>query len=213
MFAMANLQFVVGELFLRTDRDGLDVRVSSGLRKAPLKKMSVVLAVLLVMLGASRFVTAQPELQVGDKAPDFSLQGSDGEEYRLVDFLGKQTVVLAWFPRAFTSGCTVECRSLANNGEKIRAFEVSYFMASTDPLEKNTAFAEETEADFPLLSDPDGEVAKRYGVYTRGFARRQTFYIDEDGVIAHIDRAVKPSTSAEDMLANLEKLKVSRKDS
>lgn len=154
---------------------------------------------------------AEPTLAVGDQAPDFSLQGSDGQEYRLADLRGKQAVVLAWFPRAFTSGCTVECKSLAQNGDKIRGFDVSYFMASTDPVEKNTAFALETNADFPLLSDPDGEVAKSYGVYTRGFARRQTFYIDKDGVIAHVDRAVKPSTSAEDMLANLEKLRVSRR--
>ena len=67
-------------------------------------------------------------------------------------------------------------------------------MASTDPVEKNAAFAEETEADFPLLSDPEGEVARAYGVYTMGFAKRHTFYIDKSGAIAHIDRAVKPRT-------------------
>ncbi len=148
------------------------------------------------------------ELAVGDLAPDFVLQASDGREYRLQDFRDKQAVVLAWFPRAFTSGCTVECKSLAENGAEIRKYDVSYFMASTDPLEENVAFAEETGADFPLLSDPDGSVAKAYGVYTRGFARRYTFYIDAQGLITHIDKAVKPSTSAEDMLAQLQRLEV-----
>ena len=62
-------------------------------------------------------VSAQDELKVGDPAPDFTLQASDGKEYRLSDFRGKQAVVLAWFPRAFTSGCTVECKSLAENGD------------------------------------------------------------------------------------------------
>ena len=157
--------------------------------------------------------TAAAELKIGDLAPDFALQASDGKEYRLSDYRGKQAVVVAWFPRAFTSGCTVECKSLAKNGDEIRKFDVSYFMASTDPLEKNTEFAEDTGADFPLLSDPEGVAAKAYGVYSMGFARRHTFYIDVEGKIAHIDTAVKPSTSAEDMLANLGRLGVPPSDS
>lgn len=157
--------------------------------------------------------SAAAELKIGDLAPDFALQASDGQEYRLSDYRGKQAVVVAWFPRAFTSGCTVECKSLAKNGDEIRKFDVSYFMASTDPLEKNTEFAEDTGADFPLLSDPDGVTAKAYGVYSMGFARRHTFYIDVEGKIAHIDTAVKPSTSAEDMLANLGRLGVPQSDS
>ena len=164
-------------------------------------------ATLLSLAGA-----AHAELSVGDAAPDFTLQASDGNEYSLADFKGKQAIVIARFPRAFTSGCTVECKSLAANGERIRAYDVTYFMASTDPLEKNEAFAEETEADFPLLSDPSGDTAKAYGVYTGGFAKRHTFYIDKAGVITHIDRAVKPSTSAEDMVDNLERLGVDRAD-
>ncbi|MDP5054668.1 MAG: peroxiredoxin [Congregibacter sp.] len=166
---------------------------------------------LLAVLSLSG--SAYAELKVGDMAPDFNLQASDGNSYRLADFRGKQAVVLAWFPRAFTSGCTVECKSLAANGDSIRKFDVSYFMASTDPVEKNTEFADDTGADFPLLSDPDGEVAKAYGVFTMGFARRYTYYIDVNGVITHIDAAVQPSTSAEDMIANLEKLGVALRDS
>ncbi|MFN2287039.1 MAG: peroxiredoxin [Chromatocurvus sp.] len=153
----------------------------------------------------------QTRLSEGDVAPDFVLPASDGNTYRLSDLKGETAVVLAWFPRAFTSGCTVECKSLAQNGDQIRKFEVSYFMASTDPVAKNADFAVETEADFPLLSDPGGDVAKAYGVYSNGFARRHTFYIDRDGVIARIDRSVRPSTSAEDMIANLEDLDVARR--
>ncbi|EAQ99319.1 peroxiredoxin [Congregibacter litoralis] len=175
--------------------------------------LTVVLRSLLVMVFSLSAVSAKAELKVGDMAPNFTLQASDGETYDLADYRGKQAVVLAWFPRAFTSGCTVECKSLAENGDEIRKFDVSYFMASTDPVDKNAAFADETKADFPLLSDPDGEVAKAYGVFTRGFARRYTFYIDVDGVITHIDTAVKPSSSAEDMIANLENLGVAQRDS
>ena len=114
---------------------------------------------------AVAFAQGQPapavELKVGDKAPNFKLQASDGKTYNLADFAGKKAVVVAWFPAAFTKGCTVECKSLAMNGDKIRAFDVAYFMASVDPVEKNTDFAKAQEADFPLLSDPTKEVATR----------------------------------------------------
>ncbi|EED32769.1 antioxidant, AhpC/Tsa family [gamma proteobacterium NOR5-3] len=168
---------------------------------------------LLIAALSLTAVFAHAELKVGDVAPDFSLRASDGQTYNLADYRGKQAVVLAWFPRAFTSGCTVECKSLAENGDEIRKFDVSYFMASTDPVEKNAEFADDTGADFPLLSDPDGEVATAYGVFTMGFAKRHTYYIDVDGVISHIDTAVRPSTSAQDMIANLEKLGVAQRDS
>lgn len=152
------------------------------------------------------------ELKVGDMAPDFSLQASDGKTYKLADFRGKRAVVVAWFPKAFTQGCTIECKSLAANGERIRKYDVAYFMASVDPLEGeqgNAAFAKAYGADFPLLSDADKSVATKYGVLSgRGFANRWTFYIDRNGRIAHIDKAVRPETSAEDMIAKLGELKV-----
>jgi len=155
---------------------------------------------------------AKVELKVGDPAPDFSLPATDGKTYKLSDFKGKQAVVVAWFPKAFTGGCTQECKSLAANGDKIRKFDVAYFMASVDPLEGdkgNKAFAKAEKADFPMLSDDNKAVATAYGVLSpRGFANRWTFYIDKDGKIAAIDKAVKPASSAEDMIAKLKELKV-----
>jgi peroxiredoxin Q/BCP len=151
----------------------------------------------------------EPTLKVGDAAPEFSLEASDGKTYKLSDFKGKKAVVVAWFPKAYTQGCTIECKSLAANGEKIRKFNVAYFMASVDPVADNKGFAEKEGADFPLLSDPSKETAKAYGVLNpRGMASRWTFYIGKDGRIAAIDTAVKPATSAEDMIAKLTELKV-----
>ena len=72
---------------------------------------------LLCCLALSAFAAQAGELKVGDPAPDFTLHGSDGRTYTLADYKGKQAVVIAWFPKAFTSGCTVECKSLAQNGE------------------------------------------------------------------------------------------------
>jgi peroxiredoxin Q/BCP len=173
------------------------------------------MAVSAILLAGAAAPALADELKVGDKAPDFTLAASDGKTYRLSDFQGKKAVVLAWFPKAFTQGCTVECRSLAANGDKIRQYEVAYFMASVDPVEGekgNKAFAESEKADFPLLGDPKKEAATAYGVLhpERGFAQRWTFYIGKDGNVAAIDKAVKPATSAEDVLAKLAELKVAK---
>ena len=167
-----------------------------------------------LVLGFATLAFAQApavELKVGDKAPNFKLQASDGKTYNLADFAGKKAVVVAWFPAAFTRGCTIECKSLAANGDKIRQYDVAYFMASVDPIEKNTDFAKAHEADFPLLSDPTKEVATAYGVLNaRGTANRWTFYIGKDGRILAIDKAIKVDTSAEDMVAKLGELNVAK---
>jgi peroxiredoxin Q/BCP len=170
---------------------------------------------LLAVLACAAALNAQtpaPELKVGDMAPDFTLQASDGKTYKLSDFKGKQAVVIAWFPKAFTQGCTIECKSLAEHGDLIRKYQVQYFMASVDPLEGeqgNKAFAESQKADFPLLSDPTKKTAEAYGVLNaRGMSNRWTFYIGSDGKILAIDKAVKPATSAEDMAAKLGELNV-----
>ena len=172
------------------------------------------IAGLVLGVAAVAFAQGQPapaELKVGDKAPNFKLQASDGKTYNLADFEGKKAVVVAWFPAAFTKGCTVECKSLAMNGDKIRAYDVAYFMASVDPIEKNTEFAKAQEADFPLLSDPNKEVAAAYGVLNpRGTASRWTFYIGKDGRILAIDKTIRVETSAEDMVAKLGELNVAK---
>jgi peroxiredoxin Q/BCP len=148
-------------------------------------------------------------LEVGDMAPDFSLQGTDGKTHQLSDFRGREAVVLAWFPRAYTKGCTIECKSLAENGHLLRKYQVSYFMVSVDELEENKGFAAEQKADFPLLSDPSKQTARDYGVLSMGgWAKRHTFYINSEGRIVEIDKDVKPATSAQDMAAKLEALNI-----
>ena len=148
-------------------------------------------------------------LDVGDDAPDFSLQASDGKTYSLDQFKGKQAIVIAWYPMAFTRGCTIECKSLAQNGHLLKQFDVSYFMASVDSLEKNTAFAESTEANFPLLSDPSKKAAKAFDVLALyGIPKRHTIYISKEGKILLVDRKINAATSAEDIAANLDKLGV-----
>lgn len=150
-------------------------------------------------------------LEVGDMAPDFSLQGSDGKTYTLEQFKGKQAIVIAWYPMAYTRGCTIECKSLAENGHLLKQFDVSYFMASVDSLEKNTAFAEATNADFPLLSDTSKKAAKAFDVLAfYGKPKRHTIYISKQGTILKVDRKINAATSAQDIATNLKKLGVAK---
>jgi thioredoxin-dependent peroxiredoxin len=164
--------------------------------------------------GAMMFGTATAEeLKVGDMAPDFSLAGSDGKTYKLADYRGKQAVVLAWFPKAFTPGCTTECRVMAQHGSKLKQFDVAYFTASVDNPEKNKEFAKSVGADYPILADPGGKVAREYGVTgaIRKWASRWTFYIAADGKILYIDKDVKPATHADDVAKKLEELGVAKR--
>ena len=168
----------------------------------------LLIAVALMSFSQLSGASTQP-LQVGDKAPSFDLPGTDGRSHALPLPNNADTpwTVLAWFPKAYTSGCTIECRSLAQNGHLIKKFNVRYFMLSVDPIETNKAFAADESADFPLLSDATTEIAEKYGVLSpRGYAKRQTFYVDPQGIIQAIDRKVNPKTSAEDMAMYLLKL-------
>ncbi len=93
----------------------------------------------------------------------------------------------------------------------LRKFDVAYFAASCDDVETNTKFAKSLDLDFPILSDPDGKVAKAYGIYTpRGFSKRVTFYIDKDGKIAAIDAKVNVRQHGEDVAKRLKKLGFSK---
>jgi len=178
--------------------------------------MKLVMRSLMAVLAAMSMMNAvaAAALKVGDAAPDFSLQGSDGKTYKLSDFKGKQAVVLAWYPKALTGGCTMECKSLKESGAELRKFDVAYFAASVDDAALNKQFSDKLSLDFPLLSDPTKETAKAYGVLNeRGMANRWTFFIDKDGKIAAIDDKVKPEGYGATVAAKLKELKVADKKS
>jgi peroxiredoxin Q/BCP len=151
---------------------------------------------------------AAAELKVGDKAPDFTMQGSDGKTYSLDQFRGKSAVVIAWFPKAFTGGCTKECKSFRANSKALKTLNVAYFTASVDKPEDNKRFAESLDLDYPILSDPDKTVAQAYGVMmsNRPLTNRWTFYIDKDGIIKEIDKKVNTDKAGEDLTAKIKEL-------
>jgi peroxiredoxin Q/BCP len=173
-----------------------------------------------VILASSTVVAlgAEPKatdgLRPGDKAPKFALKGSDGKTYKSDELLGKKkAIVLAWFPKAFTGGCTVECTSFREDGAGLRQFDVAYFTASCDTAEQNTKFAKSLKLDYPILSDPEKKVARAFGVVDekRTNPHRWTFYIGADGKILHIDKSVKTKTHGQDVAKKLAELKVAKR--
>ncbi len=165
--------------------------------------------VFTVILGLTS--SARAELKVGDKAPDFTLKASDGKTYKLSDFAGKKAVVVAWFPKAFTGGCTAECKSLRASSEKLKPTGVAYFTASCDTPEENAKFAKSLDLDFPILCDPEKTTAKTYGVVHEGRANpeRWTFYIDKSGTIKEIDKKIRTTEAGADLATKIRSLGLS----
>lgn len=122
-------------------------------------------------------------LKVGDTAPIFSLPASTGKTVTLAEFHGKQTVVLAFFPKAFTGGCTKEMSAYRDMHAQFAGADSQILGISMDDVATQTKFAESLKTPFPLLADVGGEVAKAYGVAGDGYANRVTFVIDKDGKI------------------------------
>lgn len=172
-----------------------------------LTRISAAAAIGLGLVVSSAFA-AEPK--VGDKAPAFSLKGSDGKTYSLDDFKGKKGVVIAWFPKAFTGGCTKECKSFRAASTDLKKLNVAYFTASVDTPEYNKKFAESLDLDYPILSDPEKSVAEAYGVVHTGRAvpERWTFYIDKTGVIRAVDKGVQTRTeqAGPDVIAKVKEL-------
>lgn len=155
---------------------------------------------LAALLGPS-IVSAAEELKVGDKAPNFSLKATDGKTYSLADFKGKKGVVLAWFPKADTPGCTIECKSINESSAALKDLGIAYFTISVDKPEDNMKFSEKHGFAFPVLSDPTKETANAYGVLmsARPLANRWTFYIDKEGVIKEIDKKIVNAQAGSDI--------------
>jgi peroxiredoxin len=141
-------------------------------------------------------------------APDFTLPATTGKPVTLSEFRGKSAVVLAFFPAAFTGGCTKEMLAYQASLAKLEGVETPVFGISADNTPSQKAFAEKLSLTFPLLSDfAKRQVAADYGVLIadRGFANRATFVVDKEGRIQHIEEgsaAIDP-TGAETACARI----------
>jgi len=132
-------------------------------------------------------------LKVGDKAPDFSLDGTntaDGKpfKFKLSDYAGKKNVVLAFFPAAFTAGCTTELTAYTKEHGKFDDTNTLVVAISTDFIATLNHWSKEMDANFPFLSDHARQITKMYGVLneTAGIANRTSFVVDTTGKIVDI---------------------------
>lgn len=141
-------------------------------------------------------------LKPGDAAPAFTLADQAGTKVSLAKLKGKR-VVLYFYPKADTPGCTKEACSFRDRGPKYPA-DVVVLGVSKDSVGSQKAFSEKFSLTFPLLADADGEVIKAYGVdLAFGIAKRKTFLIDSKGKIAKVYESVDPNTHADDVLEDL----------
>ena len=150
-------------------------------------------------------------LEVGAKAPEFTLPDKDGNSVSLSDFLGKK-VVLYFYPKDNTPGCTKQACAFAAAYEGFRAKNVAVIGVSRDSVASHQKFAAKYDLPFILLSDPELQAIQAYGVWqekklygkvSMGVVR-STYLIDEQGVIARVMPKVKPDTNAAEILAALE---------
>ena len=149
-------------------------------------------------------------LNIGDRAPGFTLKDKNGNDVRLSDFIGKK-VVLYFYPKDNTPGCTRQACAFAGAYEEFQKREVEVIGISRDGIASHVKFAKKYNLPFVLLSDPELEAIGAYGVWQEkklygkvsfGVVRT-TFIIDENGIIEKIMPKVKPDTNAAEILENL----------
>ncbi len=147
------------------------------------------------------------KLKVGDMAPDFTLQDQNGKSVSLHDFKGKNVVVY-FYPKAMTPGCTVQACEIRNSESKLKNANIVVLGISADPVKSLKKFEEKEKLNFTLLSDPEKKVIQSYGSWGlkkfmgREFEGilRQSFLVDTQGKVAHVMEKVDTKTHHDDVL-------------
>lgn len=145
-----------------------------------------------------------PELD--QSAPEFTLPTNTGDgEISLSDYRGKW-VVLYFYPKDFTSGCTIEARRFQEDLPKYSSRNTQILGVSVDDINSHKEFCDSEGLKFPLLADTDGTVSKAYGSWLNFFSIRHTFIIDPDGILQKIFLGVKPTVHSNEVLSSLDDL-------
>ena len=153
-----------------------------------------------------------PMIEIGTKAPDFKLLNQDGNAIQLKNFKGKKSVVLYFYPKAMTPGCTVQACGLRDSKSWMESSEVVILGVSPDLPAKLSAFRKKEKLNFELLSDPDHKVAELYGAWgqKKNYGKeymgiiRSTFIIGKDGKVKHVMAKVNTKTHHEDVMGWIE---------
>lgn len=142
---------------------------------------------------------------VGSVAPGFTLSSQEGKQVSLKDFRG-QWVVLYFYPKDMTPGCTIEAHNFQADQDKFTAKKAAIVGVSVDTVDSHAKFCTKENLTFKLLADPTHQVVDEYGSFGGMVANRNTFLIDPNGVIRKVYTGVKPSGHSAELLTELDAL-------
>ena len=166
-------------------------------------------AAAVIVLGFTSIGIANDSVTVGEQAPEFELSDQEGQLHSLEDYRD-QWVVLYFYPKDDTPGCTTEACEFRDNIFAFKDLNAQILGVSLDDVESHKSFAESYSLPFPLLADVEGAASTAYGVKTRRagmqFAKRQTFIIGPDGTVAKHYEKVDPKVHSKEVLADLAEL-------
>lgn len=178
-----------------------------------LRSLYALLAVSILACSTAGADEGKPvTLQPGDKAPAFTAQTDEGQEWKSADHVGKAILVVYFYPKDMTSGCTKQACNYRDLKEKFADKEVEVLGVSGDTVESHQKFKEKEQLNFTLLADPDGKIAKAFGVKLLAavpsiVTERWTFVIDQDGKIAYKNDKVDAAKDAEQVLKVVDELR------
>jgi peroxiredoxin Q/BCP len=183
-------------------------------KKKTVKKAATKKVAKKVIKKQSAEVIKSGSLQIGDSAPEFTLQDQNGKSVSLKDFRG-QKVVVYFYPKALTPGCTTQACSLTDSKPELKKQNIVVLGISADPVKKLKQFEEKYKLNFELLSDESKKTIEAYGSWGlkkfmgREFMGilRQSFFLDEKGKVLHIMHKVNTKTHHEDVLNFFKNLK------
>jgi peroxiredoxin Q/BCP len=176
-----------------------------------MEKISAILTAVIMMGALNMAKPAEPvkQLKVGDKAPLFEAKDQNENPWKLADFIGKKHVLLYFYPKDDTPGCTKQACSLRDNIGSFKSADVEVVGVSMDSPASHRKFIEKYNLNFTLLADPEGKVVDLYGTRKPGgsSSRRVSFLIKKDGTIAHITDNSDYQVHIDEMRKAIEDLK------
>jgi peroxiredoxin Q/BCP len=166
-------------------------------------KLRVFTVSLMAMISMLSFAARAEMPKVGDAAPLFTAQDQDGKVFNLADQIGKKIILLYFYPKDFTGGCTKEACGLRDRMGDLQADNVEVIGVSHDSVDSHKKFIDQYHLNFTLVADPEGKIIKAYDVKMPllSMSKRVSFLIGRDGKIVHVTNAMNPQTHFDEMKA------------